>query len=284
MKYEHEKGGAGARAGLLRLTDGALELAQDGNTCTIGYVQAGSVAVLTGEEPGQTTHLGTATAGSLLLTGRGCRCTLRQVGHSVPELVGCAFSPGIFHEAWASTWKKELSAFFTGEQAEVLFLTAQQGNRLRTLLELLHAAQDEPDCPDRLYLALMLHYIEQAHRSQSRAAARPQNDTVERICAYLTANYAQKLSLSEVAAQFYLSPYYLSRLFRRVTGQSIVDYINARRIEAARQLLEQTDLGINDVAEQTGFATAAHFRRVFRDVLGASPQQYRKEHAGRGKR
>ena len=79
-----------------------------------------------------------------------------------------------------------------------------------------------------------------------------------------------------MAAQFYLSPYYLSRLFRRVTGQSIVDFINVRRIEAARRLLESTDLGINDVAEETGFSTTAHFRRVFHEQVGVSPMQYRK--------
>ena len=73
---------------------------------------------------------------------------------------------------------------------------------------------------------------------------------MEQICAYLAANYQQKFSLSEVAAKFYISPYYLSRLFRRVTGQSIVDYINGRRIEAAQKLLETTELSIGTVAEQ----------------------------------
>ena len=63
-----------------------------------------------------------------------------------------------------------------------------------------------------------------------------------------------------------------------MTGQSIVDYINNRRIEAAQKLLETTDLSINDVAEQTGFASAAHFRRVFREVMGMGPLQYRKGH------
>ena len=104
----------------------------------------------------------------------------------------------------------------------------------------------------------------------------PRNETVEQICAYLAANYQQKLSLTEVAARFYISPYYLSRLFRRVTGQSIVDYINARRIEAAQKLLETTELSIGSVAEQTGFASAAHFRRVFRETMGVGPLQYRK--------
>ena len=126
------------------------------------------------------------------------------------------------------------------------------------------------------HLLLILHYVEQEFVVESGAAARPHNETVERICAYLAANYQQKFSLTEVAAKFYLSPYYLSRLFRRVTGQSIVDYINNRRIEAAQKLLENTELSISAVAEQTGFASAAHFRRVFREVMGTGPLQYRK--------
>ena len=119
--------------------------------------------------------------------------------------------------------------------------------------------------------------MEQECRSEKQDI-RPRNETVEQICAYLAANYQQKFSLTDVAARFYLSPYYLSRLFRRVTGQSIVDYINGRRIEAAQRLLESTDLNISAVAEQTGFASAAHFRRVFREVMGTGPLQYRKGH------
>ena len=106
---------------------------------------------------------------------------------------------------------------------------------------------------------------------------RLRNETVEQVCAYLAANYRQKFSLTEVAARFYLSPYYLSRLFRRVTGQSIVDYLNNRRIESAQKLLETTELSISAIAEQTGFASAAHFRRVFREVTDISPLQYRKK-------
>ena len=145
------------------------------------------------------------------------------------------------------------------------------------MMEMMQSAESEPESPGMIYLTLILHYVEQECRSEKQDI-RPRNETVEQICAYLAANYRQKFSLTEVAAQFYLSPYYLSRLFRRVTGQSIVDYINNRRIEAAQKLLETTELAISAVAEQTGFASAAHFRRVFREVMGTGPLQYRKGH------
>ena len=47
---------------------------------------------------------------------------------------------------------------------------------------------------------------------------------------------------------------------------------------AAQKLLETTELSIGTVAEQTGFASAAHFRRVFRETMGTGPLQYRKSH------
>ena len=162
---------------------------------------------------------------------------------------------------------------------QALYGPVQWSGRLRTLLGMMQSAESEPESPGMIYLTLILHYVEQECRSEKQDI-RPRNETVEQICAYLAANYQQKFSLTDVAARFYLSPYYLSRLFRRVTGQSIVDYINGRRIEAAQRLLESTDLNISAVAEQTGFASAAHFRRVFRETMGTGPLQYRKSHRG----
>lgn len=177
-----------------------------------------------------------------------------------------------------TTAGRDFSRLFAPGERTVLYAPVQWTSRIRTLLEMMSSAMDEQDYPGPLYLLLILHYVEQECFAESSAVARPRNETVEQICAYLAANYRQKFSLTEVAAQFYLSPYYLSRLFRRVTGQSIVDYINNRRIEAAQKLLETTELSISAVAEQTGFASAAHFRRVFREVMGTGPLQYRKGH------
>ena len=191
--------------------------------------------------------------------------------------VALAWLLGMLHDL-KTTAGRDFSRLFAPGERTVLYAPVQWTSRIRTLLEMMSSAMDEQDYPGPLYLLLILHYVEQECFAESSAVARPRNETVEQICAYLAANYRQKFSLTEVAAQFYLSPYYLSRLFRRVTGQSIVDYINNRRIEAAQKLLETTELSISAVAEQTGFASAAHFRRVFREVMGTGPLQYRKGH------
>ena len=104
------------------------------------------------------------------------------------------------------------------------------------------------------------------------APARPHNETVEQICAYLAANYRQKFSSPRWRRSFIFRPTTWSRLFRRVTGQSIVDYINNRRIEGLVKLLENDRVSISAVADRPGFLLGRH-RRVFHEVMGTGPLQ-----------
>ena len=269
MRAEREKINAKIVAENLRLNGEAMELPEEEETCYLILVSGGSCSVRWGDQ------MILAAPGCVLLLGPGGG-QLQQAGSVAPELLGCRFPLGILHEIKTAI-QKDYSPLFGPENIRILYGPVQWSSRLRTLLELMRSAKAEVDYPGSLYLSLLLHYAEQEHRAESHTA-RPRNETVEQICAYLAANYQQKFSLSEVAAKFYISPYYLSRLFRRVTGQSIVDYINGRRIEAAQKLLETTEWSISTVAEQTGFASAAHFRRVFRESMGTGPLQYRKSH------
>lgn len=271
MKAELEKMGTRVRAQRLRLSGGKLQLPPEEESCYILLVAESSCTLQYGQ--GQTLLL---NPGSTLLLGAGGGSLLQQ-GHSQPELMSCSFPLGVLQAVYGRT-QRDYTRLFEPGQATVLYGSVQWTNRMHTLLELMATAMEDPEYPGALYLLLVLHYVEQQCIAESSALAGPRNETVEQVCAYLSANYPKKFSLSEVAARFYLSPYYLSRLFKRVTGQSIVDYLNQRRIQAAQKLLETTDLSISSVAEQTGFASAAHFRRVFREEVGTGPLQYRKEH------
>lgn len=270
MKSEREKVDGKITAENLRLTTSSYELSAQEEYAHLVLICEGSCAVQYAE---QTLSL---NPGMTLLLGAGEAC-FQQTGSNLPELLVCRFPVSVLHEL-RSAAQRDYARFFLPGQLTVLYGSMQWTNRLRTLMEMLCGALREPDYPGALYLLLMLHYVEQECIAESSAVARPHNETVEKVCAYLSANYRQKFSLTEVAARFYLSPYYLSRLFRRVTGESIVDYINNRRIEAAQRLLETTELSISSVAEQTGFASAAHFRRVFHETMEISPLQYRKSH------
>ncbi len=270
MKAEREKIHAKVKADTVRLNGSKLELTADEETCTFLLVSEGSCTLQMGE------NSLLVNPGSALLLGAG-DAVLSAAGAAVPELVGCRFPLSALHELRSATQRDFARLFLPGE-VTVLYGPVPWVRRLRTLLEMMRAAMPEQGLPRRAVPAAhpALCRAGVPCREQRRSAP-PRNETIEQVCAYLAANYRQKFSLTEVAARFYLSPYYLSRLFRRVTGQSIVDYLNNRRIEAAQKLLETTELSISAIAEQTGFASAAHFRRVFREVMDISPLQYRKK-------
>ena len=102
------------------------------------------------------------------------------------------------------------------------------------------------------------------------------NKTIDKISNYIASNYREPLSLNGIAAEFFLSPCYLSHLFKKTTNLTIVEYINSVRIRAAKNYLETTNLSITEIAEQTGFGTTSHFSRMFKLGSGLSPNQYRK--------
>lgn len=85
----------------------------------------------------------------------------------------------------------------------------------------------------------------------------------------------QHLSLGEVADHIYVSPWHLSKLLNRETGQSFFDLLSRIRIERARDLLRDPALRIHEVAESAGFSDVAHFSRSFKRLMGCTPGAYR---------
>lgn len=92
---------------------------------------------------------------------------------------------------------------------------------------------------------------------------------------YIEENYMEKLKLSDVADQVYVSQWHLSKILNRHVEKSFSDILNHVRIEKAKELLREPSLRIGDVAEQVGFLDMAHFSRVFKKQTGLSANEYR---------
>lgn len=83
------------------------------------------------------------------------------------------------------------------------------------------------------------------------------------------------LSVAQLAEELHCSPDYLSHRFRRETGSSLTEFINRARIGQARTLLETTALNIGETARACGFNRASYFSRVFKQITGLTPRQFR---------
>jgi AraC-like DNA-binding protein len=119
------------------------------------------------------------------------------------------------------------------------------------------------------------HYSSQsdllARRGRPEAGLSMQQ--VERIRAFVRDNPGMPLHLSDIARYMGYTPYYLSRQFRRLTGEGLHDFLMRTRLEYARELLLHTTLGLHEVAQQAGFADADALARHFRRRIGISPRE-----------
>ena len=103
---------------------------------------------------------------------------------------------------------------------------------------------------------------------------------VKNALAYIEENYREKLKLSDVADQIYVSQWHLSKLLNKHTGQNFSEILNTIRIEKAKELLKDPSLRIGDIAEEVGFLDVAHFSRVFKKQAGISANEYRNTKLG----
>jgi AraC-like DNA-binding protein len=96
----------------------------------------------------------------------------------------------------------------------------------------------------------------------------------------LDADIVNPSSLSEIALAAGLSPFQMSRLFYRVNGVSIPEYIRRRRVEAAEELLKSTQRNIGEIAVQVGYKSMAAFSRAFLRERGVNPSRLRRDDSG----
>ncbi|MGM0879906.1 MAG: AraC family transcriptional regulator [Bacillota bacterium] len=106
----------------------------------------------------------------------------------------------------------------------------------------------------------------------------PMHQKVSEITSYIQMNFRSALTLEKLAQQYFISPAYLSRIFLKLTGFHISEYIRIARIREAQKLLRTTRQKVNAIAEQVGFEHVSHFNKTFKNVTGVSPLHYRQDH------
>jgi len=99
--------------------------------------------------------------------------------------------------------------------------------------------------------------------------------TLRRVSTYIEEHLAEDLSLSELAAVAYLSPYHFARLFKASTGFAPHQYVIGRRIERAKLLLSTTNWSLTAIAHAVGFAHESHLALHFKRLTGLLPSSYR---------
>lgn len=102
------------------------------------------------------------------------------------------------------------------------------------------------------------------------------SDKLKNILHYLDEHYTENISLDQLAEQFYISKYYLSREFKKEYGTTIIQYILAKKITNAKELLRYSNSSIEEIARLCGIDDASYFNKVFKKMEGCTASEYRK--------
>lgn len=109
----------------------------------------------------------------------------------------------------------------------------------------------------------------------SRKYTQKNSKVVADIKRLIERKYMEDISINKIAESVYLSPNYISVIFKQETGETIIDYLTKTRMEEAKVLLRETDFKILDISEMVGFQDASYFGKVFKKYTGIHPQKYR---------
>lgn len=117
--------------------------------------------------------------------------------------------------------------------------------------------------------------------SNSLEARKPASSAalIEQIMPYISRHYGESdFSVQKIADHFSLSLSYLSRYFKEQTGRTIMDYLNELRIDQAKHLLRTNDESVKEIVQQVGYYDVSSFIRKFKQSVGVTPGEYRKQH------
>ena len=125
------------------------------------------------------------------------------------------------------------------------------------------------------YLSILLAYIfRKMLPGGDRADAAPSE-----MLRYIETHFNENLTLSALAKKCFYSPKYFSRVFKERYGITVSEYIQKKRMEKGRELLENTDRTVEEISCMVGYCDATHFYKYFKRFYGITPKEHRKNKA-----
>ncbi|MBC7369312.1 MAG: helix-turn-helix transcriptional regulator [Undibacterium sp.] len=182
--------------------------------------------------------------------------------------------------------ESDLGAFCQHHFTEIRHLPAAQDAPMQEIMLAIRREAEEHRAGIRhrvraLCTNLLVHVARRLHDSPAvaKATAAGHGFVVNQAKEFLRRNFAQALTLGEIAWHVKMSEEHLARVFRKVTGQTVFDYLRTVRLESAKTLLIDSSQTLTEIAALTGFGSLSLFSRNFSQYVGQSPSAYRQARA-----
>ncbi|MEU4545989.1 helix-turn-helix domain-containing protein [Nonomuraea dietziae] len=166
-------------------------------------------------------------------------------------------------------------------QGEFLYGTAEEGPHDAFLMARWDTDLRRDPQPDVAELCLLEMHARLARLARGQRPARTAGESearaAERMLAVVARRYTEDLTVDGIAADAGVHPTYAALAFKQTLGMPVWQYVTRLRVAHARRLLSVTRWGVDRVAHESGFQTRSSFYRAFRDALGRTPTEYRRQ-------
>ncbi len=163
-------------------------------------------------------------------------------------------------------------AFFVQAQEHPAFATL-----VRTLLEeFRHKGEYHQECIWGIAYALVFEIARFNDKNEAHTQIRNGTLQLERAIDYVEKNYSNNFRIADLAQVCHMSETHFRRVFQEKMNMTPIEYVNFVRIRKACELIDKTDISMEEVAQKVGFVTPSTFNRNFRRIVGTSPYQWKK--------
>lgn len=222
----------------------------------------------------------TVQPGDIVLIGSDIVHRTSDAGIPGYERMLLYYDPAFF-DGFSAEHKQLLLSVFSHEYP-ILRLKLQQRLPLEALLlKLLWELTEEPpgyeihavNAATELLLFTAREFLRQEPSVHYEPT--PVQQKITAIVRHIHASYAEPLELDDLSSRFYISKSHLSRMFKEVTGFGFSEYVNLTRVRQAQHLLKESRISVTAISEQCGFGNFSHFGKIFKQLSGVSPREYR---------
>lgn len=169
------------------------------------------------------------------------------------------------------------------------FISSEDNPMMTTLIraifeEMQQNGEYHQDCVKGLTYALLFEIARFNGKRAGQLVGKNTGLQLENAILYVEKNYPNNFKIADLANECHMSETHFRRIFQEKMNMTPIEYVNFVRVKKACELIDKTDISMEDVAEKVGFVTPSTFNRNFRRIIGTSPYQWKKRpdnHEGR---
>lgn len=165
-------------------------------------------------------------------------------------------------------------------EADTAYLVLRDGDEvyhiMKSLVLELDKAMAKSDLMVQLLIAQLLIRIARLWQESMGSGVAQSERYVKLSMEYLHQNYDRDIQVKDIAGAVNLHPGYLQRIFKALTGQTLMAYLTMIRMEKAKMLLLETDVPISEICDYIGVGSRQYFHMLFKEYTGFTPTDFRK--------